>query len=166
MSVLLCLGSNTLVPARLEIYSPSYSICYCRRLPSPWLPSSNVQKAWICIHSFATRSDYVIWHFICYMSQHIHVEMDMTTSWKDKRLQYKAEPPNTTIVLQNSGGASIWRPDLIVISEKGVKYKTFPETLAACRISPSGDVLFSQRYIETLLTLRFLYRYGNSLPML
>ena len=91
--------------------------------------------------------------------------MDITTSWKDKRLQYEAEPPDTTIVLQNTGGTSIWRPDLIVISEKGVKYKTFPETLAACRISPSGDVLFSQRYMEILMTLKFSHRYGNSSPI-
>ena len=78
-------------------------------------------------------------------SQHIHVEMDVTAIWKDRRLQYESESPNDTIVLQSSGNTSIWIPDITILNEKGIKYGTFPETLAAYWITPSGEVLFSQR---------------------
>ena len=71
--------------------------------------------------------------------------MDVNTIWNDKHLTYDAESPNDTIVLQSSQNLTIWRPDIIIISEKGVKQDTFPDELATCRISPYGDVIYSQR---------------------
>ena len=71
--------------------------------------------------------------------------MDIIATWKDRRLQYESESPNDKIVLQGSGNMSIWRPDIVIDAEKGVEYETFPGTLAAYWIAPSGNVAFFQR---------------------
>ena len=68
------------------------------------------------------------------------------TSWVDKHLKYEAQSPTDMVILQGEGSASIWRPDIMINGEKGIKHETFPETLATCGISPSGDVFSSQRY--------------------
>ena len=56
--------------------------------------------------------------------------MDIIVTWNDRRLQYESESPNERIVLQSSENVSIWRPDIVIDAEKGVKYETFPGTLA------------------------------------
>ena len=77
--------------------------------------------------------------------QHIYVVMDVITGWRDKKLQFDAESPDDKIILQSDGLQKLWKPDIRVDGEKGVKQETFPETLAGSWILPTGDVFFSQR---------------------
>ena len=71
--------------------------------------------------------------------------MDISTLWKDEHLKYEAHSPNDLLILQGEGSDSIWRPDIVISSEKGNQHETFPETLATCLISPSGEVLYAKR---------------------
>ena len=81
--------------------------------------------------------------------------MDIIIDWIDPRLRYKQTEKKDMIVLQNEGSDLIWRPDIVIPGEKGVKHDTFPKRQSSAWIIPSGAVYYFTRYL--LFTILFSF---------
>ncbi|XP_063718738.1 glycine receptor subunit alpha-4-like [Symsagittifera roscoffensis] len=77
--------------------------------------------------------------------------------WNDPRLQFTdgSEPVNVDVSLLKS----LWVPDLFVVNEKSANFHSVTKDNKLLRISPTGDVLLSQRLSLTLACNMKLHRF-------
>ena len=69
--------------------------------------------------------------------------------WNDPRLQFTdgSEPVNVDVSLLKS----LWVPDLFVVNEKSANFHSVTKDNKLLRISPTGDVLLSQRLVSVVI---------------
>ena len=63
--------------------------------------------------------------------------------WRDPRLSFTLF--NESVNVDVSLLKDLWLPDLFVVNEKAANFHTITKDNKLLRISPSGDVLLSQR---------------------
>ena len=78
------------------------------------------------------------------------MELDILLSWLDPRLKFKNHSVDDQITIQKEEDMFFWRPDVYIISEKGIKYEQYPDKLSGAWIFPSGKVFYFSRYVILL----------------
>ena len=66
-------------------------------------------------------------------------------TWMDNRLKLTNEDSDEVLVLQGDAVSAIWKPDISILNEKGVKHDTFPAIQESVTISLRGIVNYHIR---------------------
>eukprot|EP00794_Sanderia_malayensis_P007279 gene7279-8090_t len=106
---------------------------------------------------------------LTFYNDHIYVEFTLMARWVDERLKFQNTSKHDVVTLQNKDIESIWRPDICIIMETGIKHSTFPGNQSAAWIFSDGSVQYNTRLSVTVycpMSMRMFPFDRQSCPML